>query len=177
MLCLRARKAPATEAVSNILTLMLMHARCSNILRSIPTLPTWLPAQEAGLVPAASQVLLTDVLFLVRDAIDLALGLDSPTPRWAGAYGYLPDRSPFFPLLELVPEPAEGEASADALPAEAQPGRRLRQAAAASGAAPLPWGHPPATALLEGAAEYGGEEYGEEDAAAYEELYDAAYYG
>lgn len=63
--------------------------------------------QQAELLPS-SQLLLTDLLFLVRDAIDLALGQESATPAWAAAYGYHPGRSPFYPLTDPVWKEVEG---------------------------------------------------------------------
>lgn len=38
-----------------------------------------------------------DTLLLLRDALDQALGIATPTPAWAAAYGYAPDRGALYP--------------------------------------------------------------------------------
>jgi hypothetical protein len=122
-----------------------------------------------GGVVAVSQVLLTDLLLLVRDALDLALGAaSSATPAWAAALGHRPARAAAL-TLPLPADAALVLAEGDA--GDVWPGRRL---AGEGDAPPLPAGAPPRRALLQGADELG--DYSEER---YDdvELYDAEYYG
>jgi hypothetical protein len=137
------------------------------------------------------------VLFLVRDAIDLALSQQSSTPAWAAAYGYYPGRSPFAPL----PDSVDGDSSSRRLAqatnwphpwlsagnpsaaVDSASGRRLAEAAA-SPLPPVPAGKPPKRrhhgrhgkrGLLGGAdSDYG--DYAAEGAAYADDAYDAEYY-
>lgn len=76
---------------------------------------------------------------LLKDALEAALGMATPVPDWAAAYGYTPDRSIFYPadasdlgldpaLLGSSVGPAGKSAHSDAAEPTGTPAaRRLRQ--------------------------------------------------
>ena len=76
------------------------------------------PLQDDGLAPA-SHLLLVDTLFLLRDALDQALGMATPTPAWAAAYGYAPGRGAPYPADAALFE-AAGFAQAEEAAAAAE---------------------------------------------------------
>lgn len=111
----------------------------------------FLPWQESGLAPT-SQMLLTDMLFLIRDAVGAALDIVAPAPAWATPYGYGPDADGPGGMYGYAGawEAAGGD--------EAEGGRR--RALQATQRPPLPAGEPPG-ALPAGAFEdsYSDEAY------------------
>lgn len=94
--------------------------------------------QDATLAPA-SQLLLVDTVILLKDALEAALGMATPVPDWAAAYGYTPDCSIFYPadasdlgldfaLLGGSVGPAGESVHSDAAESTGAPvARRLRQ--------------------------------------------------
>lgn len=138
------------------------HSHSPSCPHPSPTLTHPCPAQEAGLAPA-SQALLTDMLFIIRDAVDAALDTVSPPPTWAAPYGYgpTPAGSYAFPLWVWP------EAEVDGAAGIAGTRRRLR-----AEQPPLPLGNPPPAHLPADAFE---ESYSDETYEGYRQVLQPAY--
>ena len=144
----RATAQPWQAACCRAVLCTLLRSPSTQALRHFWPLPV---VQEVAAAPA-SQVLLTDMLFLLRDALDLVLELDpAPVPAWAASYGYQPGLAAtgpydyYYPSVAAVDEEDYLEGPEDFGELLLLPGRaiarRLQQAGGAgagdAAAAPL----------------------------------------